>query len=103
LYKNIKNADDMDKKCKLKILGSDEIIDIDENLSLLENLEKNNILIKNQCRFGLCRSCLIRIESGNVVRNPDFCTTVKERAEGLALACCTYSIGEDILINIEKN
>ncbi|WP_165569112.1 iron-sulfur cluster-binding domain-containing protein [Chryseobacterium piperi] len=97
---NTKTIDNLDKKCKLKILGSDETIDIDENLSLLENLEKNNIPIKNQCRSGLCRRCLIRIESGNVVRNPDFCTTVKERAEGLALACCTYGIGEDILINI---
>lgn len=73
-------------------------IEADTRKSILENLETNNIPIRSQCRSGICGACRLRIISGNYRFEPDFCLSEGDRANGHALACCTFPKSGDITI-----
>lgn len=64
--------------------------------SLLETLDENEVAIKSQCRSGICGACRIRIHSGKVRRETDFCLSQHEKESGYALACCTYPLEGDV-------
>ncbi len=73
-------------------------IEADTSKSILENLETNNIPIRSQCRSGICGACRLRIISGNYRFEPDFCLSDEDRANGHALACCTFPKSGDVTI-----
>lgn len=70
----------------------------DPGKSVLEHFDAHAILIRSQCRSGICGSCRIKILSGECRHEPDFVLTDVQRADGHALACCTYpKTGEIVL------
>lgn len=68
--------------------------------SLLETLEASKVAIRSQCRSGICGACRIRIHSGNIRRETDFCLSQHDKESGVALACCTYPLEGDVFASI---
>lgn len=83
---------------RLLLAETGRAIEADTNKSILENLETNNIPIRSQCRSGICGACRLRITSGNCRFEPDFCLSDGDRANGYALACCTFPKSGDVTI-----
>lgn len=73
-------------------------IEADTSKNILENLETNHISIRSQCRSGICGACRLRIISGSCRFEPDFCLSEGDRADGYALACCTFPKFGDVTI-----
>ncbi|OXX51472.1 hypothetical protein B9J80_13960 [Vibrio sp. V12_P9A6T4] len=61
-----------------------------EDENLLDLLESNNLKVKSKCRSGICGSCVVRVKAGCVRRDPDFCLSEDEIANGLVLSCVSY-------------
>jgi ferredoxin-NADP reductase len=79
------------------------VIEADTNKNILDNLETNHISIRSQCRSGICGSCRLRIVSGNCRFEPDFCLSDGDRANGYALACCTFPKSGDVTIALHAS
>ncbi|WP_249678129.1 iron-sulfur cluster-binding domain-containing protein [Pseudomonas abieticivorans] len=68
--------------------------------TLLDELEHNGVGIRSQCRVGICGSCRVTIASGSCRRVADFALSPSERNDGIALACCTYPDGGDVVLEL---
>ncbi|MCQ4295026.1 iron-sulfur cluster-binding domain-containing protein [Pseudomonas stutzeri] len=84
----------------LYIEGIDKELVMQSDQSLLDGLEAHGIPIKTQCRTGVCGSCKIRINSGDIHRSADFALRATERAAGYALACCSFPQGKAVSISL---
>jgi ferredoxin-NADP reductase len=71
----------------------------DPGRTVLDNLIQHNVPIRNMCRSGICGSCKFRLNSGSVRSEPDFCLSVKDKAENIHLACCSFP-DKDTVIDI---
>ena len=83
---------------RLLLAGTGCAIEADTGKNILENLESNHISIRSQCRSGICGVCRLRVISGNCRFEPDFCLSDTDRANGYALACCTFPKSGDLTI-----
>jgi ferredoxin len=68
---------------------------------LLDAAHAANILIAYSCRSGQCRSCLVRVHSGEIryPRGLPAAIDVTEADSGLAL-CCSAFAGSDLVIEL---
>ncbi|PXF30602.1 hypothetical protein WH50_14275 [Pokkaliibacter plantistimulans] len=92
------NKDSEDSGITLQLTRSERHVSADPSLSLLDNLQLHGIPIKSQCRSGICGSCRVHV-SGEVHREPDFCLDEKDKAQGYALACCTFPRAGHIIVD----
>lgn len=76
-------------------------MDISRERSLLDELERNGMAIRSQCRSGICGSCKVKVNEGEVRRGAEFALSASERQQGYALACCTYASGDVLSIDID--
>ena len=51
---------------KIHLIYSKTTLEFNNETSLLEHLEKNNIRHEYQCRSGYCGSCRVKIKKGKV-------------------------------------
>ena len=51
---------------KIHLIYSQTTLEFNNETSLLEHLEKNNIHHEYQCRSGYCGSCRVKIKKGKV-------------------------------------
>lgn len=75
---------------------SDKTIEVDGATSLLEAGEKVGIQMPFGCRMGICQTCVLPLESGNV---RDF-RSGKEHGEGDRIQTCVSAASGDCTINI---
>jgi ferredoxin-NADP reductase len=64
--------------------------------TILEAAEKAGVSLPSSCRMGGCGACKVKVE-GRVTHAEPNCLTDRERAEGYALACCSYADGRVVL------
>lgn len=83
---------------RLVLAETGGVIEADTGKNILDNLEANHISIRSQCRSGICGICRLRIISGNCRFEPDFCLSDEDKANGYALACCTFPKSGDVAI-----
>ena len=55
------------KTHNLKLLSSQKTVSIDEGMPLLEALERSGCIIASGCRRGLCKACIVKVESGRIL------------------------------------
>lgn len=69
--------------------------------SLLDAAHAANILVAYSCRSGQCRSCLVRVHSGEVIypRGLPAAIDTAESESGLTL-CCSALPGSDLVIEL---
>ncbi|MFN2424807.1 MAG: 2Fe-2S iron-sulfur cluster-binding protein [Candidatus Binatia bacterium] len=60
--------------------------------TILEAAEQAGIALPSSCRMGGCGACKVKID-GRVASAEPNCLTDQERAEGYALACCSWGDG----------
>ncbi|MEH3118208.1 MAG: iron-sulfur cluster-binding domain-containing protein [Methylorubrum populi] len=58
--------------------------------SILEAGLRLGVRIPNSCRQGICGSCLVQKETGEVAMNHEGGISDEEVADGAILACCSY-------------
>jgi len=85
---------------RLKIPAAGVEFDAVQSLTLLEQLEAQGQKVRSQCRAGICGACKIKVLNGECRRDADFALSAKERADGYALACCTYPMGNELTLCI---
>lgn len=64
--------------------------------TILEAAEQAGIALPSSCRMGGCGACKVKVD-GKVVSAEPNCLSQRERAEGHALACCSYGDGRVVL------
>lgn len=72
------------------IIDNDEIpIKLNQNESLLIQLERAGFNIENQCRSGFCGACKCKLISGNVKQSSDSLAYTKTEE---ILTCCSIPL-----------
>ena len=66
-------------------------------VTILDAAEKAGVALPSSCRMGGCGACKVKVKGRVVAAEPN-CLTETERAEGYALACCSYGDGEVTLL-----
>lgn len=79
-----------DATLRLHLKHNDQVLEPAAGNSLLEMLETSGITVRSLCRAGICGHCRLKVSQGHYTLEPDFCLTDKDKAEGYALACCTF-------------
>ncbi|MGA9703177.1 2Fe-2S iron-sulfur cluster-binding protein [Pseudomonas sp.] len=82
--------DRADATLRLYLNHNDQVLEPTAGKSLLEMLETGGIAVRSLCRAGICGHCRLKVSQGHYTLEPDFCLTDKDKAEGYALACCTF-------------
>ncbi|WP_018693440.1 2Fe-2S iron-sulfur cluster-binding protein [Algicola sagamiensis] len=75
---------------KVEFRNQEYFGELDTALSILENIERMKIPIRNSCRRGLCGACRIKLHQGQL--DPD--RTVEE--EEHVYACASYLLEDDV-------
>lgn len=88
------------RSVRVTVANVNGVLVTDTEKSLLQTLEDGGIPIKSQCRSGVCGRCRVKILSGQCRREPDFCLDDHDKANGYALACCTYPVSEDVALAV---
>ncbi|WP_454006783.1 2Fe-2S iron-sulfur cluster-binding protein [Alcaligenes sp. Marseille-Q7550] len=85
---------------RISVPGSDLPLSPDPGPSLLEMLEAGQVPIRSQCRAGICGACRVKISDGDCRFEPDFCLSDQDKAQGHALACCTFPLSGALTVDI---
>ena len=64
--------------------------------TILEAAETAGVALPSICRMGGCGACKVKVDGRVVAAEPN-CLTDQERADGYALACCSYGDGRIVL------
>jgi len=64
--------------------------------TILDAAENAGIALPSSCRMGGCGACKVKVDGRVVAAEPN-CLTEQERADGFALACCSYGDGRVVL------
>ncbi len=61
--------------------------------TILEAAERAGVALPSSCRMGGCGACKVKVDGRVVAAEPN-CLSPRERADGHALACCSFADGE---------
>lgn len=84
---------------RMTVTNANRDISAETDKTVLDNLIKHDIPIRNMCRAGICGSCKFKLHSGSVRSELDFCLSAKDKAENIHLACCSFP-DKDTVIEI---
>ncbi|MBD8614546.1 2Fe-2S iron-sulfur cluster binding domain-containing protein [Pseudomonas putida] len=88
---------------RMKIPASGVEFDAVHSLTLLEQLEAQGQKVRSQCRAGICGACKIKVLKGECRREADFALSAQQHAAGYALACCSYPMGDELTLCIQRS
>ena len=80
--------------------ASNQMIDIDPSVTILEAAEQAGVSLPFECRSGICGQCKVRCTSGRVRMDSRDAITKSEESEGFILACQSHPIDEAITIEV---
>lgn len=66
---------------------NDEPVDVCEGESLLEAALRKNIALPHSCKNGICQTCLIKIDQGDIPNAAQSGLNENQKKQGFALAC----------------
>ncbi len=75
---------------------------IDSAKTLLDALAEHGVAIPSQCRSGICGRCRVKVSGGSCRSAGDFALSRGDRENGYVLACCTYPVGVEVSIEVER-
>ncbi|PVZ65704.1 hybrid-cluster NAD(P)-dependent oxidoreductase [Pelagibaculum spongiae] len=83
----------------LNVTNHGKLVQISEDQTILEALEKEGLPIIGACRQGICGSCKVTSSTAEVTSTSDVSLTPAEKEQGAFLACCSTlkSDGEMVL------
>ncbi|MFT4042600.1 MAG: PDR/VanB family oxidoreductase [Gordonia sp. (in: high G+C Gram-positive bacteria)] len=84
---------------RVRLTGTDRILDVDSGISLLDVLEQNGISVPNQCRQGVCGECRLDVCAG-VPRHRDLFLSEQEKADGTAIMACVSRAQEGTTLEV---
>ncbi len=85
----LKNAAVMTKIQKpLTVIFNGTAISGNNQMTLLEQAERNGIAITNSCRAGLCGACRVKVIEGEAVQADSPVLPYIDTDNGMVLACC---------------
>lgn len=64
--------------------------------TILDAAEQAGVALPSSCRMGGCGACKVKVDGRVVAAEPN-CLTGQEKADGYALACCSYADGRVVL------
>ncbi len=88
--------------CKLEIEPTGDIVDVQENQTLLDAALRQGVYLPHACNHGLCGTCKVEILEGEVDYGAasSFALMDAEREDGYCLAC-TATVEEDVVIEAD--
>ncbi len=78
--------------------ASDQMVDIDPSITILEAAEQVGVSLPFECRSGICGQCKVRCTTGRVRMVSRDAITKSEESEGYILACQSHPIDAAIAI-----
>ncbi len=78
---------------RVRFTKSDQTVETDEKVTLLELAEAHGIEIKYACRSGSCGECEIKF-TGKLSEKADFEPAPRCKENGLAFACCSVALAD---------
>lgn len=85
---------------QINVRSTGQTLSPEPGSSLLEMLEAADVPIRSQCRSGICGACRVQISEGEYRSEPDFCLSDQDKAQGHALACCTFPLSGAMNVDI---
>lgn len=85
---------------QINVRSTGQTLNPEPGSNLLEMLEAGDVPIRSQCRSGICGACRVQISEGEYRSEPDFCLSDQDKAQGHALACCTFPLSGAINVDI---
>ncbi len=86
---------------RLLILPSNHSCSLDPALSVLENCLAANLVLPNSCRNGVCRTCLCKLQRGQVTyRIPWPGLSYEEKQENWILPCVAQAESDLEIISV---
>ncbi|MGL1921475.1 MAG: MOSC domain-containing protein [Hyphomicrobiales bacterium] len=84
------NSQSEQKNFTLTVNGSEKVIKINSNQTILEAAEQNGIHIENSCRAGICGTCRCKLDRGEVSSLNSMGLSSQDIAQNYILACSSY-------------
>jgi ferredoxin len=84
---------------KVCLMPEGKVFDAPHDLPLLVAAEQAGFVLASSCRNGTCRSCLVRLEAGQVhyrIAWPGL--SAEEKTQGYLLACVAYPLSDAVLV-----
>ena len=82
-------------------LKNNKTFSCDENSTIFEAAKKNNITLEHSCLSARCRSCIVKVLSGNTINNEEeLVLSQEDKDKNFVLSCNAKPLG-DIELDIE--
>jgi ferredoxin-NADP reductase len=84
----------------VELTKSGKTIHVNEEESLLEALESNNIEIPNMCRGGVCGQCMTAVAEGKVEHRDEYLSTKEKDSNRYIMPCVSRSKSSHLHLDI---
>ncbi len=85
---------------ELELKSSGRLLNVSEEESMLEAIEKSGIEIPNLCRGGVCGQCVCRVSQGKIDHRDTFLTEQERSSGDVIMPCVSRAAGERLTLDI---
>ena len=86
---------------KIELYGDVQIIDVDDDETILQAAIRNGLDPPFNCQLGVCATCKARLISGKIMMEERDSLTDEDIENGLILTCQAHPLTDNVFINYD--
>jgi ring-1,2-phenylacetyl-CoA epoxidase subunit PaaE len=89
-------------KLTVQLDGSRQVLEMDQNTSVLDAAVESGLDVPFACKAGVCSTCLCRVLEGEVEMQANHALEDHEVKDGFVLSCQSFPLTDTVVVDYDR-